>query len=147
MAYSPDGPAMLTFVTRPVTGDVEIEKTVFDKKTRENHKVKGKLKDPVIVFYPNRTSQIMSAKEADRRGYLEQPDIMNFESVTDAKTHAGRYKFAMRMKDKLEAWQQMEDQVISGCISKSGHPLSSDANYSKKTMHFDDFVVEPKGAE
>jgi len=142
MGYAPDGPASLTFVTRPVTGTVKMEKTIFDKKSRENSKVAVELLDPVIVFFANRSSQVMSGKEATRRGYLQQPEIMNFESVSDAKSAAGRYKFAMRMQDKLEAWQQMEDAVISACISKCGHPLDLDTTYSKRTMHFDDLKGE-----
>ena len=144
MGYAPDGPASLSFVTRPVTGTIEIEKTVFDKKERVNNKVKAIIKEAVIVFFPNRSSQVMSVKEADRRGYMAQPDIMNFEAVTDAKSPAGRYKFAMRMKDRLEAWQAMEDAVVNACVSKSGHPLAIEATYSKRTMFFDDFK---EGAE
>jgi len=134
MSMKTDGPATLAFVTRPVTGKIATVRTKFDTKLRENKQESVDVENPVIVFYPNRTSQVMSGKEAERRGYMEQPEILNFDSVTDQTSTAGRYKFAMHLKQRLDAWQQMEDAVVNGCISKSGHPFDQDTNYSKQTM-------------
>jgi hypothetical protein len=139
MGITSDGPAKLSFVTRLVTGDIVSEKTTFDTKLRENVKTKTKVKDPVIVFFPNRTSQVMCSSEAERRGYLETPEIMNFESVTDQKSVAGQFKFAMHTKQRMDAWQQMEDRIVGDCISKSGHPFDQDVNYSKSSILAESF--------
>lgn len=114
---------MLTHVARAVDGIVMTETVKFNVKEGKNIKTEVEVKDPVVVFFPNKTTQVMSLADAEMKGFLQMPSIMNFDQVQDQNTPAGRYKFAMMPRDKMEAWMVMEDTLISRCISKTGHPL------------------------
>jgi hypothetical protein len=129
------GPGQLTYVTRPVTGTMRRFETEFDEDEKKNIKRQVEIKDPVIIFLASGQTLVMSGAEAERRGFFEQPEIMQFEAVTDPKTAAGRYKFAMKMEDRLEAFRQLEAAVISRCISKHGHPLPRECTYSETSVY------------
>ena len=130
----------LNYVAREVQGNIPCTLTKFDKDLGENVHEMTKVKEPVIVFFPNGTTQVMSRKRAEGLGFLEQPDILNFASVQDSKTPAGRYKNAIRESDRLNAWLTMENAVIQRCVSKSGHPLPLDCTYSDYSLYMG---VEP----
>jgi hypothetical protein len=126
----------LSFVTRQVIGDILDTKTRFDPLTGENITEEIKVKDPVIVFFPNGTSQVMSSKHAEGAGYLNQPEIMNISMVGDQRTPAGRYKNAIREEDRCRAWLDLEGVVINKCIGKSGHPLPLDCRVDENSLFF-----------
>lgn len=117
------GPATLEFVTRVVKGSVETTFTKYDKKLRETVQEVTLVRDPVIVFFPNGTCQVMPAKVAEKEGFLEMPKILNFEAVTDADTVAGKFKFALSDAQRKKHWLEMEQAVISRCMRRSGHPF------------------------
>lgn len=137
MAFGVDsGGAILRFVTRAVSGDIFVEKTRFDTKEMKNVKTIVKLKDPVIVFMPNKSTRVMSMKEAEKLGFLQRPDIINFEAITDAKTVAGKFKFAFSDRERAEHWKELEQQVISRCIQSHGYPIPREASVSDESLHF-----------
>lgn len=126
---------ILSYVTREITeGEIPHSTVKFNKSKGENERTETTLKSPVVVFFPNKTCAVFSAKEAEEKGFMKQPDIINFEQVTDNKTAAGRFKFSMKMDQKIAAWTEMEDALIQLCVSKSGHPLPLDCRYSEKSM-------------
>lgn len=127
----------LAYVTRAIDGDIKTTKTAFDKKLGENVTKETTVEEPVIVFFSSGTSQVMSLKRAEALGYLEQPEVMNLANVQDTKTPAGRYKNAIREKDRLDAWMALENAVIQRCVGKSGHPLPLDCTYSENSIYFD----------
>ena len=131
------GGAVLAFVTRLVKGEVLCEVTIFNAKTDKNEKQLVPVDEPVIVFFPNGSCQVLSFSEAHRRGFTSQPDILNFDSVNDTKTIAGKLKFAMNEEAKQEYWLQMEQVVIGACTSRGGYPLDYDkARYSDESILF-----------
>lgn len=136
----------LAYVARTIKGDIKTVETHFDKKNNENVQKEVKVKEPVIVFFPNGTSQVFPAKVAEKKGFLTQPDIINLDTVgSDTKTAAGRYKNAIRVKDREDAWLQMENNIVTSCIAKHGHPLPLDVVYSDQSMYLDTFK-EPVNA-
>lgn len=127
---------VLSFVTRVVTGEVPTTLTEYDEETKELAHKEVTIKEPVLVFFPNGTSQVLSSVQAEKKGFLGSPEIINFVSVTDAKTPAGRYKFAIREKDRHEAWLEMEDNIIRRVLAKSGNPLPEGVTYERKSILF-----------
>lgn len=127
----------LTHVARRIDGDIETTTTKFDPKIGENVKKPSTVKNPVIVFFPNGMSQVMTEKRADSLGFLGQPEILNFAQVEDQQTAAGRYKHAIRDDQRRMAWLEMEQSVVNACISKSGHPLPLDCVYSDESVYLE----------
>jgi len=125
----------LAYVTRAVIGEIKTTKTKFDTKLGENVTSETSVKDPVIVFFPNGTTQLLAADRAKILGFLEQPEIMNYSSVQDGKSPAARYKNAIRERDRIDAWLMMENAVIQRCVSKSGHPLPLDCIYADTSLY------------
>lgn len=139
MAFGPDlGGAQLAYVARAIDGDIVTHKTQFkqDKNGGHNEQKEVKVQDPIIVFLPNRSVRVMSIKEADRLGFLQQPPILNFEAVTDQKSTAGKFKFAINDDVRREAWMEMEQSLISNCQRKGGKPLPDGVYYSKDSLYF-----------
>lgn len=132
----------LAYVAREVIGTVTSTTVKFDAKLNENVEKENVVKDPMIVFFPNGTTQVLSAERAKILGFLEQPEIMNYASVQDGKSPAARYKNAIRERDRLDAWLDMENKVITGCVSKSGHPLPLDCDYSKTSFYLRNDIEE-----
>lgn len=128
---------MLSYVAREVIGDIKTTKTKFDAKLGENVQTEVTVKNPIIVFFPNRTSQVMPRAKAEQKGFLRQPEVLNLAQVQDQQTAAGRYKNAIRSSDRIDAWLEMEERVITDCVSGSGHPLPLDCNYSKNSVYLD----------
>lgn len=126
----------LRYVTREIIGDIEVDKTEFDENTRENVLKKGKVKDPVIVFFPNKTSQVMARKRAEEKGFLNRPDILNFSQVTDQHTAAGKFKHALHEDERQAAWLDLENAVISKCVGRSGHPVNLECQISDESVYF-----------
>lgn len=125
----------LAYVARQIDGVIMTTSTKFDTKLGENVTKETEVRNPVIVFFPNGTTQVLAGDRAKILGFLEQPEIMNFESVQGGKSPAARYKNALREKDRMDAWHDLENAVINRCVSKSGHPLPLDCDYSKKSFY------------
>jgi hypothetical protein len=128
---------VLAYVTREIIGDIKTTKTSFDPIQKENVKEEALVVDPVIVFFPNRTTQVLPRNVAEQKGFLSQPEVLNFSQVQDQKTPAGRYKNALREVDRKQAWLDMEQAVITGCVSASGHPLPREAMYNENSIFLD----------
>ena len=126
---------VLAYVVREIIGPIYTTTTKFDAKLGENKETVAEVKDPVIVFFPNKTTQVLAAERAKILGFLQQPEIMNYASVQDGKTAAARYKNAIREKQRIDAWLDMENTIIQGCVAKSGHPLPLDCVYSDKSFY------------
>lgn len=132
---SDNGGAVLQYVTRMVDGELPDNKVKFDKSSNKVVKIQqDNVETKVIVFFPNRSVQVMNIKDAERKGFLRQPDILGFESVVDAQSAAGQYKFAMRIEDRADAWLKMENALIGHCISKNGIPLPHGVGYSNRSL-------------
>jgi len=143
MSFGQDiGGATLAFVTRVVEGPITMETTAFNPDTSKNEKTKVEVEEPVIVFFPNGSSQVLPAKQAEKMGYLAQPVILNFEAVDKPDTIAGKFKFAMSEQDRKTYWIQMEQHVISACMRKGGYPIPRNCNVSETSLMFSD--VKPK---
>jgi hypothetical protein len=140
MAFGQDtGGAVLAYVTRVVTGDIFTDVSSFNNDTMKNETIKVAVENPVIVFFPNKTCQVLPMKVAERMGFLEQPVILNFESVDRPDTTAGRFKFAMSEEVRRQQWVLMEQDLISACMSRGGHPIPLDARISQNSL----FIKEP----
>lgn len=133
---------MLEYVLRRVEGKVMTSIVKFDPDLGENVRKEVAIRHPVIVFFPNRTSRVMSEKDAERAGFMRQPEIMNFAQVADQRTPAGRYKNAIRSADRKQAWLEMEVTLINRIIEKSGHPLALENTYSQSSVYLDDPTEE-----
>jgi hypothetical protein len=114
---------------------ITVSKTSFDKKEGANEQTEETLEDGVIVFFPNKTVQVMSMKRAEGLGFLRQPEILNLSQVEGQNTPAGRYKNAIKTSDRIKAWGDMENSLIQSCIARSGHPLPLDVHYSDKSIY------------
>lgn len=138
MSFSQDsGGAALAFVTRVVTGEVITPFSKFNQDTQKVERTMKKVENPVIVFFANGSTIVMEEKHAEEKGFLSMPTIMNFEAVVDAESIAGRFKFGLTEAIRKEAWQQLEDILISGCLSRGGYPLDQrKAQYSEKSIFF-----------
>lgn len=130
------GGAVLAFVTRAVKGKMERTVMKFDEDVHKNVPSVERIKDPVIVFFPNKTSQVFSLKEADKRGYLQMPEVLNLQAVEDPKSAAGRFKFAVSMEARKQAWLELEQAVISACMARGGHPLPRDCEFGDESIFF-----------
>lgn len=126
----------LKYVTREVEGDIIARNTRFNKEEGNIH-VEVKVKDPVIVFFPNNSSQVMSKQLANSKGFLDAPEVLNLAAVDDHSTPAGRFKHAIRDSDRKEAWLDMENSIINGCIASTGHPLPRNATYKMESIYLD----------
>lgn len=130
--------AVLSFVTRRVKGEVLTEVSQFDEKSEKNEKKYVPLEDPVIVFLPSGSVVLLSEAEAERRGLMEEPDILGIAEVNDTKSAAGKWKYAMNDKQRQAAWLVMEKAVIRGCTSRGGYPLdATKAQYSEDSIYYD----------
>ena len=136
----------LEYVARKINGTIPTEKTKFNVKQGANERQEAEVIDPVIVFFPNRTCQVMSMKKAERFGFLKMPEVMNLSQVEGKSTPAGEYKNGIRDKDKVAGWIKMEESLILACVNASGHPLPSRENadgllvadmYSKESLYLD----------
>lgn len=135
--------AFLEYVTRYVEGDVPHIAKKFNTKTQKNEDVVTKLQDPVIVFMPNRMSiAVLSAKDAERQGFLERPSIVNLKEVADDQSPVGRFKFATDIEERQAAWMEMENHIIARSVSSGGVPLPEDVRYSHDSIFFKKQVME-----
>lgn len=135
MSFGTDvGLATLAFVTRSLKGSISQEKVKFDPKKKENVREHSKVFEPVIVFFPNGTCQVLPMKTAKSKGFLERPSILNFEAVTDASTVAGKFKFAMTDEERNKNWLLMEEAVINRCLARTGHPVPLDVEISEQSI-------------
>lgn len=108
----------LEFVVRPLKGKFKAPKhSVEKKKLVTSHK---EMEAGYIVYMPNGTSYHLTHKQLLRHGFDRQPTIINFETVNDTKSPAGRYKFAMDDKQRKLAWNELEQQVIRSCHRRHG---------------------------
>ena len=131
------GGAVLEVVTRLVKGPVTTTVTTFDDKSQKNEQKEVPVETPVIVFFPNGNSQVMSLAQAEHNGFTKQPNVLNFDSVNDPNTLAGKWKFAMTDEQRRHFWVEMEKVVISICASRGGYPLdASIAKYSEESILF-----------
>lgn len=137
MSFRQDtGGAVLAFVTRVVIGPVETPKCVYNKEQQELQRTTVLVENPVIVFFPNGSCVVMAEKDADKKGFLNMPTILNFEAVTDASSIAGQFKFAMSDDQRNLAWEQMEQQVISACQARGGYPFdASTTKFAAQSLH------------
>lgn len=136
-----EGTGVPFYVAREVLGEIPV---VLNKPIKNEdgtvgiEKIPSTIKDPVIIFFPNGTSQVMSSKVAGKHGFLDTPDIMGHESVKDPKTPAGRYLMAMSMKERRRGWMDMEMMIINNVLSTAGTPLPRNVEFSEKSIYIDD---------
>jgi len=129
------GGAVMEFVAREIIGDIPKMVSKFNEKTRETEQKATKVKNPVIVFFPNGTSQVMPLKQAEKGGYTRQPKLLNLQAVDDSETLAGRFKFAMTSEDRIEAWMMMENSVIDRAQGRNGRPVPEGCKISDKSLY------------
>lgn len=130
------GPILAYVAREVISGDVFTSVTKFDAKLKENIQSEEKVKNPVVVFFPNQSCQVMSMKAAEKKGFLKQPEILNFTDASDQVSAAGRYRNALREDARLQGWNDLENDIISACVSASGHPLPLDCRYSDNSIYY-----------
>lgn len=116
----------LEFVVRPIKGKVKRLKHSFDPTKRKISATEVVEDGGYIVYLPTGHSYRLSHRDLVKRGFDRQPNILNFETVNDTRTPAGRYKFAMNDASRQLAWTALEDQVIKSCIRKHGPVVVSE---------------------
>lgn len=132
-----DAGATLSFVTRRVTGKVMHSECRYDEGAEKVKVVEKEIERPVIVFFPNGGCLLMSEEEAEARGLIAEPELLNIEQINDTKTAAGKWKFAMSDEQRRKYWKIMEDSVIRLCTSRGGYPLdASEAKFSTESILF-----------
>lgn len=112
--------ARLEFVVRELKGKITRPVTVFDVKQKKLVHTLRSVDAGYMVYLPNGHSYRLTRKELVRRGYDRQPEVLNFDKVTDTKSPAGRFKFAVNMEIRSKAWTELEDEVIKACVRKHG---------------------------
>lgn len=130
------GPAVLRYVARRVVGSISTEKARFDAKKGQNVFEVCAVENPIIVFFPTGTTQVLAGADAEARGFLNPPDILNLEAVDKPDSIAGKYKFAFNDKQRQEYWKEMEQALISRCIANTGHPLPRDVGIDTASLYF-----------
>lgn len=128
----------LDYVAREVEDDITVMKTKFNPKKGENEQKEEILKDPIIVFFPNGTSQVMSTERAEANGFLVRPEVIGIDSVKDTESFAGKYKNAFNPEERMTAWKGLESEIINKCISTTGHPLDLGTMYSDKSIYLNE---------
>lgn len=128
--------AFLSYVTRKINGTILTTQTRFNEKTRKQEEEEIEVKNPVIVFFPNRTSQVMSAAVAERLGFLHTPTIVNMNTVDDQESPAGRVKFGINDATRYAGWMELEGHIISRCLAKGGYPIPRDAEYDEESLFY-----------
>ena len=131
----------LSFVLRKLEGTVQRTKYApppskdareADPKLRsmtENTEIEVEEDAGYMLFLPSGHAYRLTHEEVLRRGYLREPELIGFEQANSQDTPMGRYKLARTEAGKAKAWAEMEMQVISACVGKSGIPnLISDYN-------------------
>lgn len=126
----------LGHVAREIIGDIPLELTKFDTKEKKNVKKEGKVKDPIAVFFPKGQCLVLSRERAEKQGFLNRPEVMNIDSVTGSDTAAGRYKNAMDIEGRQQAWMDLEQQLINECLMKSGPPFPAGCSISEQSLYF-----------
>jgi hypothetical protein len=129
------GGATLAYVARFIEGSITTSVMTFDEDIRKNVREEQEVESPVIVFKTDGTSVVMSASLAEQKGFLSQPPVLNLEAVDDPNTVAGRFKFSLREKDRIDAWMQMEQAVINRCIANGGIPIPVEAHMRQESIY------------
>jgi hypothetical protein len=78
-----------------------------------------------MVFTPTGASYRLTKKQLIRQGFDRPPTILNREAAKDAKTPAGRFLLAIYEKDRVAAYEEMENEVIRHCSGRAGTDLSA----------------------
>ena len=130
--------ATLSFVTRRVKGEVLTEKTLFNEDTQKIEKKLVEIENPVIVFLPSGSVVLLTEEEAELKGLMDMPEVLNIEDVNDTKTAAGKWKFAMNDSQRQKAWLILENAVIRACTARGGYPLdAAKAQFAEHSIYFD----------
>ena len=137
----------LEYVLREIKGKLPDNTVKFSDKENANVFTQKNIVNPVIVFFPNKTTQVLSSKRAEALGFFRTPNIMNFSQVEDSSTAAGRFKFAVRDADRKNAWLSLETSIINNCIAKGGHPLPLEVNYSPESFYYGDNEINTTNVE
>ena len=140
------------YVLRAVEGDLKVTKQIpkrsNDTGLIELVKTEVIMEEPVIVFMPNATCQVMTLQQATQKGFTRQPQIMGFKDVEEGQnTPASRYKSALDMEDRQQAWVDMENIVINATLATCGMPVPQECSYSEKSFYIKTPTIETKVAD
>lgn len=113
--------ARLEFVLKPVRGG-KVERTItsWNPKTKKLEQTIVPEEAGFIVYMPNGHSYRLTGEQVKKRGYDRQPNILNLDKVTDTRSPAGRFKFAIDDKARQKAWTDLEAEVIKNCTRRHG---------------------------
>lgn len=112
--------ARLEFVLRPLKGEKDRLIRAWDSAKKKIIATKSVEPAGYMLYLPNGHSYRLTEREVLKRGLHRQPNVMNFDSVKDASTPAGQFKFAINDSTRKTAWAAMEKQVIDLCKRRGG---------------------------
>lgn len=68
-----------------------------------------------MLYTPAGHSYFLTQEEAVDRGYMRDPEIMNFESIRDRQSNAGKFKYGIDEKTRREGYEGMIRDLIRFC--------------------------------
>ena len=110
--------ARLSYVARRFTRDWS--RQIVIPKDGQNIREWVTEKGGYFIYIPSGNAYIMTNRMAQEKGYLEDPKILNLDSVTDNTTPAGMYKYARTDKARDKAYRLMEEELIKYCTRLTG---------------------------
>lgn len=115
--------ARLAYVCRPLKGKKKHRVHAWDSDAKKLVSIETEIEAGYMLYTPSGHSYRLTEQQVIRRGFDAQPEILNFDAVNDAKSPAGRFKFAINDETRKAAWRQMEEQVIALCKRRGGGSL------------------------
>lgn len=117
--------ARLEFVLRPVRGKNKRFIRSYDAKEKKIVTTEAVDEKPhYMLFLPNGSSYHLTAEQATRRGFAgREPNILGLEGVQDNTSSAGKFKFGINEKVRLQGYKEMEEAVIKACQGRAAVSL------------------------
>jgi hypothetical protein len=105
----------LAFVVRQLKGKRKMQVHKYNPTTHKNDIIMVEKDAGYMVYTPNGTSYRLTKEQLLKSGLDRQPEIINFESVNNTRSPAGRFKYAIDDKARAAAYKELEEQVIRAC--------------------------------
>ena len=117
----------LEFVVRELKSEGALRHTVkWDKKLKKLVRATAPVEETLYMVYtPSGNSYRLTMAELKKWGFDRPPTILNLDRVNDSNTPAGRFKFGINEETRMQAYRELENQVIKSCERKHGKATTS----------------------
>jgi hypothetical protein len=110
----------LEYVVRKIKTPIRRSVYTCDKEKKVLVAKDTEVVDAFMVYMPTGHSYRLSYAEVVKRGFDKQPTILNLDRVSDTKSAAGQFKFAINEDARIAAYKRLEEEVIASCTRKHG---------------------------